>query len=111
MPKPNKTTAPKENKDSLANPQKADTAKVTVNAPAKLESKPASKVESKPESQKPAEVSKPERPKTHRLQRGESLTKVSQKYYGTKDSVRAILRVNSFRDPNNIPVGAVVRLP
>lgn len=111
VPKPNKTTAPKENKDSLAKPQKADTAKVTANAPAKLESKPASKVESKPESQKPAEVSKPERPKTHRLQRGESLTKVSQKYYGTKDSVRAILRVNSFRDPNNIPVGAVVRLP
>lgn len=111
VPKPNKTTAPKENKDSLANPQKADTAKVTVNAPAKLESQPASKVESKPESQKPAEVSKPERPKTHRLQRGESLTKVSQKYYGTKDSVRAILRVNSFRDPDNIPVGVVVRLP
>lgn len=111
VPKPNKTAAPKENKDSLANPQKADTAKVTVNAPAKLESQPAPKVESKPESPKPAEVSKPERPKTHRLQRGESLTKVSQKYYGTKDSVRAILRVNSFRDPNNIPVGAVVRLP
>ena len=62
----------------------------------------------KPEAQKPA---KEERPKTHRMQRGESLTRISQKYYGTKDSVRAILRVNTFANPDNIPVGAVVKLP
>ncbi len=62
----------------------------------------------KPGAQKPA---KEERPKTHRMQRGESLTRVSQKYYGTKDSVRAILRVNTFANPDNIPVGAVVKLP
>ena len=53
----------------------------------------------------------PARPSTHRMQRGESLTRISQKYYGTKDSVRAILRINTFNDPDNIPVGAVVRLP
>ncbi len=62
----------------------------------------------KPDAQKPA---KEERPKTHRMQRGESLTRISQKYYGTKDSVRAILRVNTFANPDNIPVGAVVKLP
>lgn len=137
--KPTKPAAPKTDKDSLAKAQKADGVKVAAK-PQKDTSKPdvqkpdvkktdASKDKpstpdtkktdaqksdtkkqdtKKPEAQKPA---KEERPKTHRMQRGESLTRVSQKYYGTKDSVRAILRVNTFANPDNIPVGAVVKLP
>ena len=136
---PTKPAAPKTDKDSLAKAQKADSVKVAAK-PQKDTSKPdvlkpdvkktdASKDKpstpdtkktdaqksdtkkqdtKKPEAQKPA---KEERPKTHRMQRGESLTRVSQKYYGTKDSVRAILRVNTFANPDNIPVGAVVKLP
>ena len=123
--KPSKTeqpSAPKVDKDSLAKAQKADSIKVAANAQKATQTqqketpkqdaqkKPdASKDKSqKPETQKPA---KEERPKTHRMQRGESLTRISQKYYGTKDSVRAILRVNTFANPDNIPVGAVVKLP
>ncbi len=137
--KPTKPAAPKTDKDSLAKAQKADGVKVAAK-PQKDTSKPdvqkpdvkktgASKDKpstpdtkktdaqksdtkkqdtKKPEAQKPA---KEERPKTHRMQRGESLTRISQKYYGTKDSVRAILRVNTFANPDNIPVGAVVKLP
>ena len=137
--KPTKPAAPKTDKDSLAKAQKADSVKVAAK-PQNGTSKPdvqkpdvkktdASKDKpstpdtkktdaqksdtkkqdtKKPEAQKPA---KEERPKTHRMQRGESLTRVSQKYYGTKDSVRAILRVNTFANPDNIPVGAVVKLP
>lgn len=137
--KSTKPAAPKTDKDSLAKAQKADSVKVAAK-PQKDTSKPdvqkpdvkktdASKDKpstpdtkktdaqksdtkkqdtKKPEAQKPA---KEERPKTHRMQRGESLTRVSQKYYGTKDSVRAILRVNTFANPDNIPVGAVVKLP
>lgn len=101
--KPVKPVASKVDKDSLAKTPKVDSTKMVSNA---------QKDAPKPEvAQKPAEPSKPERPKTHRVQRGESLTRISQKYYGTKDSVRAILRVNAFNDPNNIPVGAVVNLP
>lgn len=120
--KPEKPSAPKVDKDSLAKAQKADSIKVAANAQKATQTqqketpkqdaqkKPdASKDKSqKPETQKPA---KEERPKTHRMQRGESLTRISQKYYGTKDSVRAILRVNTFANPDNIPVGAVVELP
>ena len=71
------------------------------------------KGEQKASAPKKEEVkpTKPARPATHVLQRGESLTRISQKYYGTKDSVRAILRVNTFNDPDNLPVGAVVKLP
>lgn len=87
--KPVKPAAPKVDKDSLAKAQKTDSIKAA----------------------KAVEVQKPERPATHRIQKGESLTRISQKYYGTKDSVRAILRVNTFADPDNIPVGAVVKLP
>jgi len=102
--KSTKPVVPKADKDSLVKAQKADSVKVAPE-PQKEASKPDAQ---KPEVQKPA---KEERPKTHRMQRGESLTRVSQKYYGTKDSVRAILRINTFADPNNIPVGAVVKLP
>lgn len=101
--KPVKPVASKVDKDSLVKASKVDSTKMVSNA---------QKESPKPEvAQKPAEPSKPERPKTHRVQRGESLTRISQIYYGTKDSVRAILRVNAFNDPNNIPVGAVVNLP
>ena len=99
--KPTKPAAPKVDKDSLTKVQKADSIKVE---PKKEEAK-------KPEVKKPEEAQQPERPKTHRMQRGESLTRISQKYYGTKDSVRAILRINTFANPDNIPVGAVVKLP
>ena len=58
-----------------------------------------------------AKAAEPARPATHVIQRGESLTRISQRYYGTKDSVRAIIRVNAFNDPDNVPVGAVVKLP
>ena len=102
--KSTKPVVPKADKDSLVKAQKADSVKVAPK-PQKEASKPDAQ---KPEVQKPA---KEERPRTHRMQRGESLTRVSQKYYGTKDSVRAILRINTFADPNNIPVGAVVKLP
>ena len=94
--KPSKPAAPKVDKDSLAKAQKTDSIKV----------EPQEQEEKKPEV-----VQQPERPTTHRIQRGESLTRISQKYYGTKDSVRAILRINTFADPDNIPGGAVVKLP
>jgi len=96
-----KPVAPKVDKDSLAKAQKADSIKNV---------KPE-KETPKPETSKVKEEPKPERPKTHVMQRGESLTRISQKYYGTKDSVRAILRINTFANPDNIPVGAVVKLP
>lgn len=56
-------------------------------------------------------VRKPVRPATYVLRAGESLTKVSQKFYGTKDSVYAIIKANKFKNPDNVPVGTTVKLP
>ena len=42
---------------------------------------------------------------------GDSLTKLSQRFYGTKDSVRAIIKANQFPNPDNVPIGATVKLP
>lgn len=50
-------------------------------------------------------------PKTYVLKKGESLTKVSQMFYNTKDSVRAIIRVNKFKDVDNVPYGTEINLP
>ena len=79
----------------------------TVAEPTKPE---PNKPEAKPEPAKP-ESAKPERPTTYVLKRGESLTKVSRVIYGTPDSVGAIIRVNKFKDPNNVPAGATIKLP
>ena len=75
----------------------------------KADKQPAKEAEKKQPSKEVEKQSS--RPKTHVMLRGESLTRISQKYYGTKDSVRAIIRINTFRDPDNVPVGAVVKLP
>ena len=82
----------------------AELAKDTSNvSPTKEETpqQPAEKVEE----------AKPPRPSTYIMKKGESLTRISQRFYGTKDSVRAIIRSNDFIDPDNVPVGAKVKLP
>lgn len=57
----------------------------------------------------PQKTSKPQN--TYVMKPGDSLTKLSQRFYGTKDSVRAIIRLNKFPNPDNVPVGATVKLP
>lgn len=54
---------------------------------------------------------KENRPKTYVLKKGDSLTKLSVKFYGTKDSVSAIIKANGFENPNNVLVGATIKLP
>lgn len=100
QPTPSKADTP------AATPSPADQPQPTAEHP-----QSASKPQQPSEKPKQQEASKPQRPKTHTVRRGESLTKISLQYYGTKDSVRAIIRANNFRDPNNINEGAVVKLP
>lgn len=118
--KPAQPTASKTDKDSLQKASKPDSIKAPKPDAPKPQTEPVKEPKESPKTEpakpakpdaKPAKEQKPEVPKTHRMQRGESLTRVSQKYYGTKDSVRAILRINTFANPDNIPVGAVVKLP
>lgn len=90
-----------------AKPKKSETSK-------QVESEPAENKQNAPEAtdkKEEAKPSNPAKPATHVLQRGESLTRISQKFYGTKDSVPAIIRANKFENPNNLPVGTVVKLP
>ncbi|MBP5478748.1 MAG: HU family DNA-binding protein [Bacteroidaceae bacterium] len=70
-------------KANTAEPAKAETSKANVETKEKATAKP----------------------KTYVLQKGESLTRVSQKFYNTKDSVRAIIRATKFKDPDNVPLG------
>ena len=58
-----------------------------------------------------ATTSNGRRPKVHVLEKGEYLTLISVRYYGTKDSVDAILRVNNFENPDVIPPGTEIKLP
>ncbi|MDE6721814.1 MAG: HU family DNA-binding protein [Bacteroidaceae bacterium] len=92
-----------------AKPKKSETSK-------QVEQEPTENKQEDPEATDKKEEAKPSnptptKPATYVLQRGESLTRISQKFYGTKDSVPAIIRVNKFDYPNNLPVGTVVKLP
>lgn len=51
------------------------------------------------------------KPRTHVLQPGEFLAGISMEYYGTEDSVAAIIRLNKFTNPDNVPVGTELLLP
>lgn len=84
--------------------ESSEATKDTTNAPAPTAAAP------QPVSPTPAEVT-PARPSTYIIQKGESLTRISQRFYGTKDSVQAIIRINDFADPNNVPIGAKIKLP
>lgn len=68
------------------------------------------------EEKKTEEVKKEEEKKTkvhrvHVLSAGEGIYQLSRKYYNTNDSAKAIIRLNKFTDPNNLPVGTKVILP
>ena len=71
--------------------------------------KPVQKVDTLSQSQ--PDTTKAASPRTYTLKPGDSLTKIAQRVYGSKDSVRIILRANKFANPDNVPVGAVIILP
>ncbi len=49
--------------------------------------------------------------KTHIMKSGDYLTKIALQEYGHKDFARYIIHHNNFRDPDNGPIGAEVKLP
>ena len=100
-----------EKKDEKVDEQRKSEQKMAEQKKSKLkmvEQKPAEKPTQKSTDES---AQKSSRPATHVMQRGESLTRVSQKYYGTKDSVRAIIRKNNLKNPDNVPLGYVIKLP
>lgn len=50
-------------------------------------------------------------PSTYTTQKGETLFGISKKFYGTIDSVNAIIRVNNLKNPNAITYGTTIKLP
>ena len=49
--------------------------------------------------------------KTYIMKSGDYLTRIALKEYGDKEFTRYIITHNRFRDPNNVPVGAEIKLP
>ena len=49
--------------------------------------------------------------KTYVMKPGDYLTKIAVKEYGDKEFTRYIIVHNGFPDPNNVPVGAEIKLP
>lgn len=114
-PKPGepKSTTEEKAKPATIEKAKSTTEKAEEMTKTKAEAKPAEKPAKEVAQPAKAEAkeAKPSVPKTYVMKPGDSLTRLSQRFYGTKDSVRAIIRVNSFPNPDNVPVGATINLP
>ena len=64
-------------------------------------------------AQAPAEPQRAPVPATHTVQSGDTLSKISLKYYGTSARWREIYEMNrvSMKDPGSLKVGMVLKLP
>lgn len=80
--------------------------------PAAEKEKVEEQVEEKAEEKKEEEVKEePQRPKTYVIKKGETLTRIAVRFYGSKDAVRKIINANNFANPDNIAVGTTINLP
>ena len=50
-------------------------------------------------------------PETYTVQQGDSLTGISQKFYGTREMVEKIMEANSIADPDKIFFGKILIMP
>ena len=78
-------------------------------------SKPTSKPESKPVTStiktSPVTYEIVGQKGTRTIQWGDYLLKIVRQEYGNEDALKYVILYNKFTDPNNLPVGTVVRLP
>ena len=106
-PKPDKKKPVKQ--QHPVNPHKVSEADSLKSAPDSSRQSESAALSPKAVATQPKQT--PSRPKTYVIKKGETLTLISRRFYGTKDSVRAIIRANTFANPDNVPVGAVIKLP
>lgn len=48
---------------------------------------------------------------TYTIKRGDGIIRLAKREYGDKSIAKYILRLNDFSDPDNVPIGAVIKLP
>lgn len=93
----------------------ADTAKLAAKTPdgaADTVQHAREKTEAQPkETANEATDKKTERPAFHVVKRGDNLSVISRKYYGSDRMVSAIMKHNKIKDANNIHLGMKLKLP
>lgn len=110
--KEEKLAADKKAAEEKAKAEKEAADKKAAEEKAKAEKLAADKKAAEEKAKKAKEdAAKANKAKVHTMMKGENLYQISKKYYGTYDSVRSIIRINKFPDPNNVPIGQVIKLP
>lgn len=114
-PKPTKTQPQTSKPAAMPKTPAKDSVKVKkTHEPAVVPppSKPDQPKQAKEQPKQPKQqAAKPKRPATYVIQQGESLTRIAKRFYGSKDSVRTIIRANKIKNPDNVPAGATIKLP
>ena len=55
--------------------------------------------------------SKQDKPKTHKVVKGDTLSKIAKKYLGDSSRYTEIKKLNKIANPNSLKVGQIIKLP
>ena len=108
----NKVAPPTKHGKTNARPVEKASAKPEVNPSSNLneQEKALPEAQTKQEKGKSETADKPQMV-YHTIQKGENLTRIVRKYYGSDEYVRMVVKHNKLKDPNNIPIGFTLELP
>ena len=108
----NKVAPPTKHGKTNARPVEKASAKPEVNPSSNLneQEKALPEAQTKQEKSKSETADKPQMV-YHTIQKGENLTRIVRKYYGSDEYVRMVVKHNKLKDPNNIPIGFTLELP
>ncbi len=95
------------NQPARQRPQTAGASEPARSEPPRAE--PPRTTPTPPVASKPVEPSPP--PRTHIVQNGETLSSISQQYYGSSDQWQRIAKANAIKNPNVVPVGTRLIIP
>ncbi len=102
----NKDTEGKNKKESLKESENVNTKEKVDNSLEESKNKELHNKQESVETSKTINI-----PDTYKVQRGDNLYKISEKFYGSRDMVNKILEVNNITDPDKILFGKVIKLP
>lgn len=81
-------------------------------APIRQASKPQNEKKAADQPAKKTEAAKtPAKTTTHKVVKGDSLSKIAEKYLGSKSRASEIMALNKITDPNQIKLGSVLKIP
>lgn len=112
-PSPSAVDQPAEKTEAkeTTSPQAEQPVSQTPQEPEKKVETTASAPTAPPKAPDTSKKQEKEKPRTHVVRKGDNLSKIARRYYGSDKYVRAIMKRNKLSDADNIELGTTLYLP